>query len=218
MSKGTANLAKVLLEAIKAELFDVHTCLPARIEKYDEAEQRANVAPLLKKKYKFEDEPVDLPVIASVPVQWPSANGGAAFIHLPLKVGDFGIIVFSERSLDTWLAGEGDSVSPQDPRHHHLSDAVFIPGVLPFKKALSISDADSLFIKNGDAEIELTAGGNINILGGNINFGTGIEKAVLGDTLAALYALHTHPDPVSGSTGIPSNVLDTALSAKVNLE
>ena len=234
MSKESANLAKVLLQAIKSELFEVHTCLPARIEKYDEATQKANIAPLLKKKYKFEDTPEDLPVITSVPVQWPSANAGAAFIHLPLKAGDLGVVIFSERSIDTWLAGEGDSVSPEDPRHHDLSDAIFIPGVLPFKQALSISNPDSLFVKNGDAEVELTGSGNVNILGGNvtldastlidilattINLGSGAEKAVLGDTLASLYAAHTHITTSPGNpTSIPSNVLTTALSAKVNVE
>lgn len=165
MSKGTDNLAKVLLQAIKSELFEVHTCLPARIEKYDETTQKANVAPLLKKKYKFEDNPEDLPVITSVPVQWPSANAGAAFIHLPLKVGDLGMVVFSERSIDTWLAGEGDSVSPEDPRHHHLSDAIFIPGVLPFKKALTISNADNMILQNNNMTIEIDPSGKIKIEG-----------------------------------------------------
>lgn len=231
--KGTPTLAELLIQAIRGELLDIHTCLPAKIQKYDSETQKADVIPLLKKKYKFNEEPTDLPVITNVPVQWPSANAGAAFIHLPLKAEDFGMIVFSERSIDTWMAGEGDSVSPEDPRHHDLSDAIFIPGVLPFKKALPVADAESLFVKNGDAEVELTGSGNVNILGGNvtldastlievlattINLGSGAEKAVLGDTLASLYALHTHPDPVSGSTGTPSNVLDTALSAKVNVE
>ena len=165
MSKGSGNLAKVLLQAIKSDLFEVHTCLPARIEKYDETEQKANVAPLLKKKYKFESEPVDLPIMTSVAVQWPSANAGAAFIHLPLKVGDLGMVVFSERSLDTWLAGEGDSVSPEDPRHHHLSDAVFIPGVLPFKKALTISNPDNMILKNSNMTIEIDPSGKIKIEG-----------------------------------------------------
>ena len=139
--------------------------MPARIEKYNEAEQKADIAPLLKKKYKFEDSVVDLPVITNVPVQWPSANAGASFIHLPLKAGDLGIVVFSERSLDTWLAGEGDSVSPEDPRHHHLSDAVFIPGVLPFKKALTISNPDNMILKNSDMTIEIDPSGKIKIEG-----------------------------------------------------
>lgn len=232
--KETPTLAELLIQAIRGELLDIHTCLPAKIQKYDSETQKADVIPLLKKKYKFDAEPTDLPVITNVPVQWPSANAGAAFIHLPLKAEDFGMVVFSERSIDTWLAGEGDSVSPEDPRHHHLSDAIFIPGVRPFKKALPVSSASSLFIKNGDAEVELTGGGDINILGGNIkidassvidalaatiNLGSGAEKAVLGDTLATLYAAHTHITTSPGNpTSTPSNVLTTALSAKVNLE
>lgn len=165
MSKGTQKLAEVLLQAIESGLLDVHTCLPARIEKYDEETQKADIAPLLKKKYKFEDTAVDLPVIANVPVQWPSANDGAAFIHLPLKVGDLGWVVFAERSIDTWLAGEGDSVSPEDPRHHHLSDAIFMPGGLPFKKALTISSADNMILKNNNMTIEIDPSGKIKIEG-----------------------------------------------------
>ena len=235
MSEATEELGELLLQAIRAGMLDIHTCLPAKIHKYDAATQKADVIPLLKKKYKHKDKPTDLPVINNVPVQWTSANGGKSFIHLPLKVGDLGIVVFSERSIDTWLSGEGDSVSPEDPRHHDLSDAIFIPGVLPFKKALTIPNADSLYVKHGDAEIELTSGGGVNILGGNvkldattlievlaatINLGSGAEKAVLGDTLASLYAAHTHAGVMSGGsvTGPPSNVLTTALSAKVNVE
>jgi hypothetical protein len=235
MSEATETLAELLLQAIRAELLDVHTCLPAKIQTYDAETQKADVIPLLKKKYRFDDEPKDLPIITNVPVQWPSANNGAAYIHLPLVAGDIGWVVFSERSIDTWLAGEGDSVAPRDPRHHHLSDAIFMPGGLPFKKALSVSSATSLYVKNGDAEVELTGSGDINIFGGNvkieastvidalaatINLGSGAEKAVLGDTLASLYAAHTHAGVQTGGgiTGPPSNVLTTALSAKVNIE
>lgn len=165
MSKETPTLAELLIQAIRGELLDIHTCLPAKIQKYDHAAQKADVIPLLKKKYKFDAEPTDLPVITNVPVQWPSANAGAAFIHLPLKAEDFGMIVFSERSIDTWLAGEGDSVSPEDPRHHHLSDAIFIPGVLPFKKALSISSPDNMLLKNNNMTIEIDPSGKIKIQG-----------------------------------------------------
>ena len=233
-NKGqTPTMQEVLLEAIRAELLDVHTCLPCSIETYDHLTQMASIAPLLRKKY-TDGEEVDVPIINNVPVQWPSGNGGASFVHMPLKKGDTGIAVFCERSLDRWLAGIGKTVTPNDPRHHDLSDAIFIPGVLPFKKALPISSATSLYVKNGDAEVELTGSGDINILGGNIkieassgidplastiNLGSGAEKAVLGDTLATLYALHTHLSSSPGNpSGPPNNVLTTALSAKVNVE
>lgn len=165
MSKATETLAELLLQAIRSELLDVHTCLPAKIQKYDHATQKADVIPLLKKKYKFDAEPKDLPVITNVPVQWQSANAGASFIHLPLKAGDLGWVVFAERSIDTWLAGEGDSVSPEDPRHHHLSDAIFMPGGLPFKKALSISNPDNMELKNDKMSIEIDPSGKIKIKG-----------------------------------------------------
>ena len=165
MSKATETLAELLLQAIRSELLDVHTCLPAKIQTYDESTQKADVIPLLKKKYKFDAEPVDLPIITNVPVQWPSSNDGAAFIHLPLKAGDLGWVVFAERSIDTWLAGEGDSVSPEDPRHHDLSDAIFMPGGLPFKKALSISSPDNMILKNNNMTIEIDPTGKIKIEG-----------------------------------------------------
>lgn len=165
MSKTTETLAELLLQAIRSELLDVHTCLPAKIQKYDSETQKADVIPLLKKKYKFDAEPTDLPIITNVPVQWPSANDGAAFIHLPLKAGDIGWVVFAERSIDTWLAGEGASVSPGDPRHHDLSDAMFMPGGLPFKKALSISSPDNMTLKNNNMTIEIDPSGKIKIEG-----------------------------------------------------
>lgn len=165
MSEATETLGELLLQAINAGLFDVHTCLPAKIKTYDEATQKAEIIPLLKIKYKHKDTPTDLAIISNVPVQWPSADSGAAYIHLPLKVGDFGIVIFAERSLDTWLSGEGDSVSPDDPRHHHLSDAIFIPGVLPFKKALSISNPANMILKNNNMTIEIDPSGKIKIEG-----------------------------------------------------
>lgn len=165
MSEATAELAEYTKNAIRKELLETHTCLPAKIHEYDEATQKAKVIPLLKIKYRHKDKPTDLAIINNVPVQWPSSNGGSAFIHMPLKVGDFGIVIFSERSIDTWLAGEGDSVSPEDPRHHHLSDAIFIPGVLPFKKALSISSPDNMILKNNNMTIEIDPSGKIKIEG-----------------------------------------------------
>lgn len=165
MSEATDELAEYTKNAIRKELLETHTCLPAKIHEYDEATQKAKVIPLLKIKYKHKEAPTDLAIINNVPVQWPSANGGAAFIHLPLNSGDLGWVIFAERSIDTWLAGEGDSVSPEDPRHHHLSDAIFMPGGLPFKKALSISSPDNMILKNSNMTIEIDPSGKIKIEG-----------------------------------------------------
>ncbi len=161
----TPTLAEVIREAIKSHILDLHTAMPARVERYDHARQKADVKPLLRKKYKASEAATEFPVIPSVPVQWPSAGGGEAYIHLPLKQGDLGIVLMCERSIDSWLSGDGQITSPQDPRHHDLSDAVFIPGVRPFKRALGNICGDNLVIQNGSLRIELDPGGKISIEG-----------------------------------------------------
>ena len=156
------TLAEVIQNALRAEMLEIHTMLPARVEKYDSNTQKASVSPLLKKKY-IDGEIVQLPVINDIPVQWPS--GGDAFIHMPLKVGDIGMAVFAERSLDKWLSGDGGFVVPDDPRHHNLTDAVFIPGISTFSQAFPVPNPDNLTVKNNNIVIELDPSGKIKIEG-----------------------------------------------------
>ncbi len=161
----TPSLRELLGNEIKSYMLDLHTAMPARVESYDSATQKADVKPLLSKKYRNSSVATEIPVIPSVPVQWPSSNAGAAYIHLPLKVGDLGMVIICERSIDTWLSGNGQIVSPQDPRHHDFSDSVFIPGVRPFKAALTDVSSDNLTIQNGNLRIELDSSGKISIEG-----------------------------------------------------
>lgn len=161
------TMAEVITEAIRAALLDLHVALPARVDKYYEVEQRADIKPLLRKRYKSDGLEVAMPVIPGVPVQHPSANGGKAFIHLPIKKGDLGTAIFCDRSIDRYLSGDGRIVTPDDPRHHDLSDAVFIPGVLPFSEALQGVSADNLIIKNDVMKIELDPAGKVGIGAGD---------------------------------------------------
>ena len=165
----TPTLEQILQDAIRAQLLDVHTCLPAKIEKYEASTQKANVQVLLKRKYEADAEAVNLPVINSVPVQWPSANQGKSYIHLPLKAGDLGVVIFSERSIDLWLSGDsgdpGKILDPQDPRIFDLSDAIFIPGVLPFVHSLQNVNADNAIIQNDKFRIEIAPDGTISLEG-----------------------------------------------------
>jgi hypothetical protein len=177
-SKADKTLAQVLKEAISAQLYDLHVCLPARVEKYDAAKQRADIQPLLKKRYKAEEVETELPLITAVPVQWPSAAGGGSFLHLPLKKGDLGMAIFCERSLDGWLQGGGQAVGPQDPRHHDLSDAIFLPGVRPFGSPLAGADPDNAVLQNGQMRIEISPDGKISIAGASEEFLTIVDSVL----------------------------------------
>lgn len=160
----TATLAYAIKEAIRAQALDLYAAMPARVEKYTSATQKADVKILLRKRY-LNGAPTEYPLIPSVPVQWPSAGGGNAYIHLPLKAGDLGMVIVCSRSIDNWLSGDGQIASPDNPRHHDLSDSVFIPGVRPFKAALADVSADNLVIQNNTLRIELDPSGKISIEG-----------------------------------------------------
>jgi len=66
----------------------------------------------------------------------PSVPSGADLVT-PVAVGDTGLLVFCDGSLDVWLS-KGGLVDPLDDRHHALSDAVFIPGLRPFSNPVSV--------------------------------------------------------------------------------
>lgn len=111
-------------DSLMAEL---RVSMPARVVAYDEAKQLVDVQPLLKETRRDaagKELVEDLPLLLSCPVVSPYRIRG------PIEKGDIVWVLFADRSIDQWLARGGrDAVDPVDPRRHHLSDAVAIPGV-----------------------------------------------------------------------------------------
>jgi hypothetical protein len=157
----TPTLAQVIKDAIENRLVDVHVSLPAKIVKYDAKTQKAEVQALIKRTF-VSGESVDLPVFTDLPVAWPRA--GKAWLHMPLKAGDFVQVVFSERSLDEWKL-TGASVTPKERRKHHLSDGWVIPGGYPFGSPMSGSDDKDVLLVHDKTEFRLTSGGRFSMKG-----------------------------------------------------
>jgi hypothetical protein len=153
----TPNLAELISEALEIRLGDLHTCLPGRIESYDASKQEADVKPLIKRLLataEGEELLEELPIIPDVPVQMP--RGGGFFASFPLQQGDHVLLIFSERSIDNFQAGDGIDSDPDDFRMHSLADAVAIPGWYPERKALPETHAENLVLgKEGGAVIHI---------------------------------------------------------------
>jgi len=166
----TPTLSEIIFEAIEKKLLDIHTILPGRVEKYY-GDQSADIKPLITKKMRLSNnlQEVSLPIITKASVVGRSVNNGNTYVHLPLKVGDLGILLICERSLDNYLASTpdiNDKINPSfhnNARHHDLSDAWFIPGGLPFSKALQDVSEDDIVIKNNDIKINIKPDGKITI-------------------------------------------------------
>jgi hypothetical protein len=154
------TLGVVLANALDARLLDVHTALPAKVERYDAAKQLVDVKPLVKSYRLGEDaQPVAvaLPVICNVPLVFPGAGGFR--ITFPVQVGDTVLLVFAEASIDTWLESHGGAdVDPADVRRHNLSDAVAIPGLHTSGAPWTGASASSATIgKDGGPQVVFTS-------------------------------------------------------------
>lgn len=168
------TFSQLLKEAIRAELLELKVNMPAKIETYNELNQKASVLPLLKMKLKnTEGTELSLPIINNVPVRWDCADNGKAFISLPLKSGDIGMLHFCDRSIDKYLSisssGEIIPIYHDNYRHHDINDAWFIPGPLPFARALQEVSANDIIIKNNDLKIEISPDGTISIKNSDSN-------------------------------------------------
>lgn len=145
----------IMKQVVNYSLTNIHTCLPGEIVSYDYTKQKATVQPLLKKRYS-DGTIQDLPEITCVPVVFPSGNDFS--IHWPLDAGDNVLLLFSERSIDEWLS-KGGEVAPLDPRKFDLSDAIAIPGLIPFAETETPHDSTSYNLKIGDARVKITPEG-----------------------------------------------------------
>jgi hypothetical protein len=162
------TITELLQNALRSNNIDLHVSLPGKIVNYDSNTQKADIKPLIKKKYTTEIEKVvDVPIINEVPVFFPQANGGKAFLHMPINTDDTGLIVFCDRSIDNWLSTNDrtKSFEPDDSRIHDLSDAVFFPGINPFTESFDVSDNNNVILKNGSSEFQLTKDGKFKLLG-----------------------------------------------------
>ncbi len=142
------SLSDVLDVALEGALADVHTAMPGTIVSYDAGSRRASVQPLIQRAY-FDEEGTRqverLPILPSVPVVMPG-NSSVGLVWT-IKPGDRVLLVFSEASLNQWLAqdSEGD---PLDERRHSLSDGIAIAGL--GASGVITEDVGDAFVMHGD--------------------------------------------------------------------
>jgi len=123
------DLVEAMTIWLSSKFEDVHTAIPGKIEKYDEATQTADVLPLLSK-ITIKNTEVALPVIPGVPVMFPS--GQAFKMSWEVQKGDGVLLVFSEAALGAWVDSDGcNQVTPEGKHRFSETDAIAILGLTP---------------------------------------------------------------------------------------
>jgi hypothetical protein len=198
----TPTLAEVIRVALERRVSDLFVSMPGRVQTYYPATQTADVLPLLRKTRPnpspgpddADDVAVPLPVLVGVPVVFPGS--GAWRLTFPVSAGDEVLLVWSDRSLDSWKSNgaEGDPGGG----NHSLGDAVALVGLVApgVPRAATATDRLSLGQDGGTA---------VEVLPARINLGVGASQAlVLGGSFSthmtalatALQALQTAITPL----------------------
>jgi len=139
------GLPTVIEKHLAAFAASLRTMMVGRVVRYDASKQLVDVKPLVQDFRPGESgqiEPLDFAVITNVPVQMMTAGGFTFTVPIVASStnGTTGMLIFAERSLDRWLASStGDVVDPALYHRFAPTDAVFVPGVLPFGAPMSVA-------------------------------------------------------------------------------
>lgn len=197
------TLAGVITHAVDRRLANVHTCIPAKVTRYDETLQQVDAQPLVKAVYRNEqgEQLVEsLPLVVNVPVMFPGA--GKYRITFPVEVDTTVLLLFTEASLDKWLA-QGGEVDPLDGRRFHLSDGIALLGLHDFAHALASAPLDRMTIGD-DTGLQIHIDGSKVKLGSNVTaelepvaLGLAVETALT--SIRTFINTHTHSGVTTGA-------------------
>lgn len=148
MAENNDDFISSIKGLINSELIDLNTSIDGVVVSYSAG--LATVRPIGKKRFQDGDE-LDFPLIYSVPVRWPSFNGGKCGFKGPIRAGDKVQVIFSQQAKD----------GTDDQRRFDLSDAYCFPA--DNSTVAQGGNNDDTILYFGSAYIKLTESGQMEI-------------------------------------------------------
>ncbi len=108
----------------QVNMMDLNICLPVEVRKFNKSELTADIRPEFDAGF-FDGSVVEALTIFDVPILYPMSGDSA--LVFPLKKGDKGIIIVSQRSIDNWRSN--GSRLPSDSDLFPIGSCFLIPGV-----------------------------------------------------------------------------------------
>ena len=125
------ELIDILTQSIDTALANVHTVTIAKVTKVDAT--TINCRPVINRQ--VDGVSIALPEFVDVPPIF--MQGGSSYTAYPIAIGDYCLLIFTERCFDRWYAGQ-DYQLPLELRMHDYSDGLALVGINPFAAALTI--------------------------------------------------------------------------------
>lgn len=165
------NLTQAIRESIWFEInTKLHTAIPAIVTKYDSTGPKVEAKPLIKRKFNDGTE-LSFKSIVEVPIMFPRTNRFR--LTFPIEKGDTVLIIFCERSIETWLK-TNEEQTPVNNMKYSLNNAIAIPGLFAFGKGSQINNGSKVEIAFDNANIIFD--GEIIELNGDTSFATKFDE------------------------------------------
>lgn len=194
------QLVDIIQRALTEALANTHTATVGRVVKVNE--KTVDIQPVINAVFNGAD--VKLPVFAEVPLV--TLQGGSSYLHMPVAVGDYALVVFTERSFDRWYAGT-DEVRPPELRMHDYSDGFAIVGINPLDGAITIPGVitmigDALMNGNHEHNGNLTRVGDETVTGDRTHTGNITVTAQISAATSVLGAASFTTIESGGNSGV----------------
>lgn len=156
------NFVTSLRGLVLEQLTEVHTSLPARVTGVDYASKTVTLESILTNTRSSEDQ-VEYPTFYDVPFM--INGGGVARISFPIKAGDIGTLIFSERDPSNALQTDGETTSASTLiLPCGLYPICFIPKIATATDSSEAVDPDKIVISNNkQTYADFDPAGNISI-------------------------------------------------------
>ena len=142
--KEKLRLTDIIADAIGEALSNLHTATIAKVTAVQE--KTISVQPVINRV--VDGKSITLPQFTKVPPLF--MQGGGSYTAHPIAVGDYCLLVLTERCFDRWYSG-ADFQDPAEFRMHDYSDGIAIVGINPQAGALTIP---SVIQQTGDANAD----------------------------------------------------------------
>lgn len=124
---------KEILDDHAAKIYAGLNCVNiGRIEKVNTSEQTVEVT-LQIKRLAQDGTSTAWPLLVDCP--YFVLQGGGAYIDMPIEPGDYCLVLFNDRNIDTWW-DTANMTDPRTPRKHSMSDGIALVGLNPRPQAL----------------------------------------------------------------------------------
>ena len=149
-TKMPPDLARIIRE-LKADIFSNLNCIQiGKISAITSSAQTVEVQ-LQIKRLAQDGTSIQLPVLVDCP--YFILQGGGAFIGMPIKIGDYCIVLFNDRDIDMWWS-TANVADPNSMRKHSLSDGIALVGLNPSTKVITY-DGNAIDINAGSLKVQI---------------------------------------------------------------